>query len=102
MNRAKGQNNLAKIASSVSRTPHARDRLALAVSRKGLRKGSQKLKVSHVTPARTPIWPTFAQIWIGFAAIYTHAKFQKLQLFRKYAAEGLKTQKSRDPAPDPI
>jgi len=51
--RTRGQSNLAKAASNAPHTPHALDSITIAVPK--VCRGSQKLKVGHVTQTRIRI-----------------------------------------------
>jgi len=59
---------LTKAASNAPHTLHAQDSLALVVPE--ICRGSQKLKVGHVTALRTPVSPTFAYLWLSSSSSY--------------------------------
>jgi len=75
-NLTRGQSNLAKAASNALHTLHAWDSITIAVPK--IWRGSQKLKVGHVTQMRTRIWLPVAQFLLGPPTLYMHAKFPEI------------------------
>jgi len=71
--KTRGQSNLTKAASNAPRV------LTITIAVPKIWRGSQKLKVGHVTQRRTRIWPV---AWFSLRSppLYTQAKFKSLAL----------------------